>query len=147
MHSEVGSVHRVERIAEVDQAGLLPRTQLPLRRDDTIGAPVIHHGEAVDPRLILTHTGRWFLGDFHFGDQVAAGRVPAGEVDTRSLSDQAAAAISTDEIRRSDLLAISEVDIDTGFVLDESDHLTAAMNGHSELVDPALEDRLHTALP
>ena len=81
------------------------------------------------------------------GDQVAPGRVPAGKIDTRSLADDAAAAISTDKIPRSHRLAIIELDVDAGFVLFEAGHLATAMHRHTELFDPAREDRFHLVLP
>ena len=57
---------------------------------------------------------RRLLGHLDLGDQVAARRLAAGEIDAGRLADDAAPAVAADEVRRAQRLAVGELDVDAG---------------------------------
>src|SRR5262249_23708880 len=78
---------------------------------------------------------------------IADCRIPAGEIDARCLADQAASAVTPDEISRPQRLPVSQLDLDAGVVLRDSRHFPSAMDRHRQLVHPAGEHALDVALP
>src|SRR5204862_7866883 len=87
------------------------------------------------------------LGQLDLGDQVARRRIPAGKLDAGGFADQAASAVTSDEILCPQRLAVGQRDVDAAIVLRETRYLTAAIDRHRQLIDPAGQDALDVVLP
>ena len=87
------------------------------------------------------------LGQLDLGDQAARRRIPARELDAGCLADQAASSVAPGEILRPQRLAVGQLDVDAGFVLRETRHLTSAIDRHRQLADPAGQYALDVVLP
>ena len=72
---------------------------------------------------------------------------PTRETRCWRLPDQTASAIAPDEVFRLQHLAVGQLDVDAGVVLHETGHLSAVVDRHRQIVDPAGQDALDVALP
>ena len=133
---EVGAVHGDERLAQIAQGRLAARPDLPLGRDDPYRLPVLQPAEAVDAGGVVTNALRRFLGRLDLGDQVAPRRIPAGELDAGCSTDDASSSVASDEVLRSQRVAVGQFDVDAGVVLREARHLTSVIDPHRQLGDP-----------
>ena len=93
----------------------------------------------------MPHSG--CFGQLDLGDQGARCRIPAGELDAGRFADQTASSVAPDEILRPQRLAVGQRDVDAGFVLRETRHLTSAIDRHRQLADPAGKNALDVVLP
>jgi hypothetical protein len=101
----------------------------------------------MDPEGVAADAPFRLLGHLDLGDQVARCRTPPGELDAGCLTDQTASAIAPDEVFRPQRPAVGQLDVDTGLVLREAGHLTAVVDRHPQLADPAGQDALDVVLP
>jgi len=155
--SEVGPVDGDEALAHVAQRGLAgfhPRFgQRDADRsarlvDDSAVADlvfdladgVLARGGAADAQLRL-------LGHLGLGDEAARRRIPAGKLDPGGPADEAATSVAPDEIVRAQVPAVGQMDVDSGIVLGEADHITPAVERHRQLPDPPRQDALDAVLP
>lgn len=119
---------------------------LRLGHDDPDRPPVLHHGDPVDPDVVMAEAGWRLLGHLDLGDQVAPGRLRTDELDTGRPADDTAPTICPDQVRRPPQVALRKVDVDAGVVLGEAGDLEPAVDRHPELLDPAAQDPLDVAL-
>ena len=108
---------------------------------------VLDPAEAVDADGVLADAQLRLLGHLDLGDQGTGRRIPPGELDAGPLADEAASSVAPDEVLRPQRLAVGQLDVDAGVVLREPSHLTFAVDGHGQLVDPAGQDALDVVLP
>ena len=147
MDPEVAAEYGGERIAEIAQGGFAARAELLLGDDDPNRATVLHHVEPVDAGRVVANALRRFLGDLHFGDQVALRCVPTREVDPGCFADDAASSVAPDEILRPHRPAVGQLDVDASVVLGEPRHLTSVVHPYRQLGDPVAHDPLDVVLP
>ena len=88
----------------------------------------------------------WFTRHVGFGQQVADGRIGAGETDAGLFADEAAAAIAADEIGGAQTGAIAERNGDPGVVLSQAGDFDAVQHGHSQRVGPVAEEAFSVLL-
>src|SRR5262249_17896657 len=86
-------------------------------------------------------------GHLDLGDQVADGRIRPRKVDPGLLADQAATAVTSDEVVRPQRTAVGEGDVDAGVVVGKAGHLAPAQDRDPQLLDPGGEDTLDGVLP
>ena len=108
---------------------------------------VLDPAEAVDAAVVLAHAQLRLLGHLDLADQGTGRGIPPGELDAGLLADEAASSVAADEVLRPQRLAVGQLDVDAGVVLREPRHLTFAIDGHGQLVDPAGQDALDVVLP
>ena len=101
----------------------------------------------MDPHLVDADACRRLFGHFHFGDQAAPRRIPAGEPDAGCLADSTSPAVGADQVQRAHRSAIGEVNVDPAVVLGEASHFEPPMDRHTQLLDPAGQDPLNMVLP
>ncbi len=77
---------------------------------------------------------------------LVVGSVP-GNGDPGGLADEAAPAVASDQVHRTERTAIADADVDSRVILGEARHLGAAIDGHPEVLDPRGEDPLDVLLP
>ena len=64
-----------------------------------------------------------------------------------ALRMSASSSVASDEVLRSQRVAVRQVDVDAGVVLREARHLTAVIDPHRQLGDPGRHDPLDLVLP
>jgi hypothetical protein len=101
----------------------------------------------MDALVIAADAPFRLLGHLDLGDQAARRRIPPGEVDAGCFTDQTAASVAPDQILGPQHLAVGQLDVDAGVVLHETGHLTAVVDRHPQLADPACQDALDVLLP
>ena len=121
----------------------------PLSRVDHLAVAdlVILPAEGMDAAGVVTDAEFRLLGHLDLGDHGARRRIPPRELDAGCLADQAASSVAPGEVLRPQRPAVGQLDVDAGFVLRETRHLTFAMDRHLQLIDPAGEDALDVVLP
>lgn len=87
------------------------------------------------------------IGHLDLGDQTTGCRVPTGEVDAGSLTDQTASAVKPDEIFRPQASAIRQIDVHADVVLHEASYLALAIDRNFQLADPFSQYPLDPVLP
>ena len=87
------------------------------------------------------------LGHLDLGEQGARGRIPTGKLDAGFLADQTASSVAPDEIPRSHVSTVGQLDVHASVVLRESGHLGAVVDRDLKFGDPAGEDALDVFLP
>ena len=158
MDPEVGAVHGEERLAELAQGGLAAGPDLLLgQREPQRPSIAVEHLAVADLVLqpadpvysegVVADAQLRLLGHLGLGDQVALGRIPAGELDARCLADDASPSVAPDEILRAQRLAIRQLDVDAGVVLRVARHLAAVVHQHRQFGDPCRHDPLDLVLP
>ena len=150
VHAEVGSVGGDERVAEVLECGFTGVLDIRLEQHDPVRPSARRRVDGTDAATLGAHADLWLLGHLDLGDHEAARRIPPWEVDAGRLADQAASAVTPDEVfgpQRCVAGLAGQLDVDTGSVLRQSDDLAAAKDRHRELLDPAGQDPLDLALP
>src|SRR5215210_8452407 len=78
---------------------------------------------------------------------MAGRRTPPGELDAGGLPDQTASSAAPDEVFRPQRPPVGQLDVDAGVVLREAGHLTAVVDRHPQLVDPAGQYAIDVVLP
>ena len=73
--------------------------------------------------------------------------IPTGELDAGCLPDQAASTVAPDEVLGPQRPAVGELDVDAGVVLRETGHLSAVVDRHRQLDDPAGQYPFDVVLP
>ena len=137
----IGPVDGDERLAEIAQGGFARGSDVlfghhdpyrpAIRVDDLAVADlVLHPAEAMDAEGVVADAPFRLLGQLDLGDQAARRRIPPRELDAGCLADQAASSVAPDEILRPQRLAVGQLDVDAGFVLRETRHLTSAIDRH-----------------
>jgi hypothetical protein len=101
----------------------------------------------MDPERVAADAPFRLLGHLDLGDQVAGRRTPPGEVDAGCLTDQTASSVAPDEVFRPQRPAVGDLDVDASVVLRETGHLTAVVDRHPQLADPAGQYALDVVLP
>ena len=84
---------------------------------------------------------------FDFRDQVAGRCLPARECDTCRLAHDAPAAVTSDQVLRTENGTIGDVHVDAVFVLREARHVPFAIERYGQLRDPSGHDALDVILP
>ena len=147
--SVVGAVDGDEPLAEIAQRRLVRGSDVrfgqhdpyrpALRVDDlTVADLVLHPADGMHAEGVVADApSPAVLGQLDLGDQAARCRIPPRELDAGRFTDQTASSVAPDEIFRSQRLAVGHLDVDAGFVLRETRHLTSAIERHRELADPA----------
>ena len=87
------------------------------------------------------------VGHLGLGDQAAARRVPAWELDARHAPDQAASSVAAHQILGPQRLPVGEVHVDAVLVLREAGHLAGVPDVNPQLGDPVSHDPLDLVLP
>jgi hypothetical protein len=118
-----------------------------LGQDDPVRPSAPARVDGTDATASGAEAEHRFLPGLDLRDQVAGRGVPPGELDAGDLADEAAPAVATDQVPRSQRRAVGQLDVDAGAVLGEAHHVAAAEDGNPELVDPAGQDALEVALP
>ena len=102
--------------------------------------------EKIDALVTTADAQLRLPGHLDLGNQVADGRIPPREVDAGALADQAATAVASDEVLRTQRTAVGQLDVDAGVVLGKARHLTSAINRYRKLRDPGGEYGLDAVL-
>ncbi len=158
VHPVVGPIDGDDRLAEIAQGGFAGGSDVLVGHHDpdrsvvgvddlAVADLVLDPAEAVDAAGVLAGAQLRLLGHLDLGDQGAGRRIPPGELDAGLLADEAASSVAPDEVLRPQRLAVGQLDVDAGVVLREPRHLTFAVDGHGQLVDPAGQDALDVVLP
>ena len=108
---------------------------------------VLHPAEGMHAEGVLADAPFRLLGQLDLGDQAARRRIPPRELDAGCFTDQTASSVAPGEIFRPQRLAVGQLDVDAGFVLRETRHLTSAIDRHRQLADPAGQYALDVVLP
>jgi hypothetical protein len=108
--------------------------------------PVLQFAQGIDAPVVTTHAPRRLFGHRDFGDQVADGRGPSREVDAGFLADEAATAVASDQILRSQRTAAGQLDVDADVVLRETCHLDSAIDRYRQFLDPRRQRALDALL-
>src|SRR5690606_24139459 len=98
VHAVIGPVQGNERRAELTQGGLVAVADLLLAEHGAYALAAFQLAQAVGAELVATDAIRWLFGHFDLGDQIAGGRIPAGELDARRLADPAAASVAANQV-------------------------------------------------
>jgi hypothetical protein len=98
VNTEVGAVHRKQRLAKIANVGLTAGPEFPLRNDDPHGLAVLHPVQTVGTDLVGANTRGGFLGHLDLGDESAPCRVPSWKLDAGGLANDAASAVAPDQI-------------------------------------------------
>ena len=109
--------------------------------------PVRGRTERMGADAVVTEAELRFPVHLDLGDHPAGRGIQPDEVDARGLADQAASAVASDEVLRSERGVVGQIDIDARVVLRTAHHLAAAEDRDLELTDPVGQDRLEQALP
>jgi hypothetical protein len=143
----IGPVDRDEGLAEIAQRRLGSPVEVLLRHQDPHRSSILQFGERMDAASIAANAPFRLLDQLDLGDQVADGWIPARELDAGGFADQAASAVTADEISRPDRPASSQLDIDAGVVLRQPRHLPSAIDRHRQLAGPIGQYALDVLLP
>jgi len=101
----------------------------------------------MDPERVAAEAPLRLLAQLDVGDQVARRRIPPGELDAGCLPDQTSSSVAPDEMFHPQRPAFGDLHLDAGVVLRETGHLTAVVDRHPQLADPAGQDALDVVLP
>ena len=136
VNTEVGPVDGDERLAKVVQGRLVALPDVRFVQHHPHALAVLQFAQGIDAPVVTADAPRRLFGHLDLGNQVAGRRVPPREVDAGVLADQAATAVASDEVLRSQRAAASQLDIDAGVVLRKARHLASAMDRYRQLGGP-----------
>ena len=91
---------------EVLERGLGVVDEVRIGLDDPHRLSVLHPVEGVDAAAFPTDARRRVLGRLDLGDQPAGRWIPAGKVDASTFPDHAATSVATDQVARTERLAV-----------------------------------------
>src|SRR5262249_24049840 len=109
--------------------------------------PIRQPAKGMNAEGVAADTPLRLPGYLDLGDQVAGCRIRAREIDASCFTNQTASSVASDEILRSQRLAVGQRGVNAGVILGETGHLSPAIYRHPQLIDPAGEDALDVNLP
>ena len=144
---EVRPPHGDERLAKLVQVGFAGVVDVSFHDQHPKGRPVRGRTERMGADAVVTEAELRFPVHLDLGDHPAGRGIQPDEVDAGGLADQAASAVASDEVLRSERGVVVQVDVDASVVLRAAHDLAAAEDRDLELTDPVGQDRLEQALP
>jgi hypothetical protein len=122
-------------------------SQLLLHQNRAHALSVIEFTQCIRALGAVAHPPGRLRRHLGFGDQIADGRIPSRKDDPRLLADDAAPAITADQVLRAQRAAVGQQHLHARVVLLEVRDFDASLNRHVQLSGPIRERAFDVLLP